>query len=249
MSTINAPQAEIHLVAACLDCRKKHEYRATPATWLTRMEEWRQKHLGHRIEFRSPGRRLPRGLDDRRFERAGRAPWWLDEFASNADMKLAYGASAALTITLASLATSATLVAGRQSTAVSNSANLYLDVLVDGDITTGTSPTAARSIRVYTYGSITDTPAYPDTMTGTDGAATVTSTDIRDAALPLLAVMATSATSNIAYPFRATSLALAYGGVMPRDWGVWVVHETVVALNATGGNHRISYKPAYVTSA
>ena len=247
--TAPAVQPEIHLVALCLDCRRRHEYRSAPARWLTDLESWRQKHLGHRIEFRTPCRRLPRRLpraQERAFERANRGPWWLD-FRPNADIKIAYGASADLTITLASLASSTTLVAGRESTAVSNSSNLYLDELIEGEITAGTSPTAARSIRVYAYGSITDTPNYPDVMDGTDSDETVTSADIRDACLPLLAVMATANTSNQAYPFRAVSLALAYDGVLPRDWGVWVTHETGVNLNSTAGNHRISHKPVYAT--
>jgi hypothetical protein len=241
----------IHLVGLCLDCRKRHEYHCTPADWLTRMEEWRQKHLNHRIEFRSPRREKLRGFSraqERAWSEANRGPWWL-EFSPNADIKTAYAASADLTITLASLATSATLVAGRESTAIDNSSNLYLDALIEGEVMTGTSPTAARSIRVYAYASIADTPNYPDVFDGTDSDETVTTADIRDACLPLLAAMATANTSNQAYPFRAASLAQAYDGLMPRNWGVFCTHETGVNLNSTGGNHRISYKPCYATAS
>jgi hypothetical protein len=251
--TIDQP-ITIELVGVCLDCRRKHHYHATPASMGVKMEEWRQKHLGHRIEFHSPRRSVLRvpTWTEKLWSAVNRAPWWIDRhaegFGHNADIKIAYGASADLTITLASLATSSTLVAGRESTAIDNSSNLYLDDLIEGEVMTGTSPTAARSIRVYAYGSITDTPNYPDVFDGTDSDETVTSADIRDSVLPLLAVMATANTSNVAYPFAATSMAMAYGGVLPRNYGVWVSHETGVNLNSTGGNHRISHKPVYATA-
>jgi len=54
-----------------------------------------------------------------------------------ANIKEAYAASAPLTLALESLAASSTIVAGRESTAVSNTTNLYLDYLVAGKITTG----------------------------------------------------------------------------------------------------------------
>jgi hypothetical protein len=46
------------------------------------------------------------------------------------DIKLQYGTPTDLTITLASLASSSTLVAGRESTAVDNRTDEYLDALV-----------------------------------------------------------------------------------------------------------------------
>ena len=42
-----------------------------------------------------------------------------------ADQKIAYGSSAALTITLASLASDTNLLAGRESTAIDNTCLLY----------------------------------------------------------------------------------------------------------------------------
>ena len=85
-----------------------------------------------------------------------------------ADEKIAYASSAALTITPASLATSATLVAGRESTAVVNTTNLYVDYLLAGKIMTGTTPTVSKQIQVWVYGQTEDTPLYPGTITGSD---------------------------------------------------------------------------------
>jgi len=166
-----------------------------------------------------------------------------------ASVKLAYGSSSALTITLASLATDANLLAGRESTAVDNTSNLYLDYLIGGKVTAGTSPTASKEIRVYAYASVDDTPTYPDVFDGTDSAETVTSSDIRDAGLRLIAVMSTSNTSDRTYWFGPVSLAAVFGGTIPKKFGIFVVHNTGVNLNATGGNHVISITPVYETIA
>lgn len=166
-----------------------------------------------------------------------------------ADIKTAYASSGALTITLASLATDANLLTGRESTAINNTSNLYLDYLLAGKITTGTSPTDAKSIRVYVYGSTEDSPTYPDVFDGTDSAETVTSAGIRDACLQLAAVIATNNTSDRTYWFGPISVASLFGGVLPKYWGVFVVHDTGVNLNSTAGNHAVWQTGVYETVA
>lgn len=165
-----------------------------------------------------------------------------------ADLKIAYGTPTAITITLASLASSAGLTAGQESTAVDNSTNKYVDVLVSGKITTGTSPTTAKAIYVYVYGTWDGT-NYPDVLDGTDSAETITSSDIRNSALVLAAVMNIDNTSDRTYWFRPFSIAACFGGRMPQKWGIFVVHDTAVNLNSTAGNHSIYYTPIYYTVA
>ena len=248
IAKILAPNPEIHLVAYCLDCRKQHEYRTCSHEWLARMSEWECKHRGHRIEFRTPRRVTPKaGAWERLLERFNITPWWL-EFGHNADIKIAYASSAAYTITLASLATSATLVAGQESTAIDNTSNKYLDYSVGGKITTGTTPTDVKTIQIWAYGSVNDTPTYPDVLDGTDSAETITSTSIRDAGLNFLADSATNNTSDRPYWFKPTSLAAAFGGIVPKFHGLFVTHDTGVNFNATGGNHVLNYTGAYFTS-
>lgn len=153
--------------------------------------------------------------------------------------KAVYNASSNLTITLASLATSSTLVAGRESTAVDNSTNLYLDYLLSGFITTGTSPTAGR-IEVWVVPETDDSTWKQVAGTG-DAAVTFNSVDIKAACGELAATMITDATSNRTYSFRKISVASLFGGhVCPRKFVVVVLHSTVVALNATAGNHQIT---------
>jgi hypothetical protein len=163
-----------------------------------------------------------------------------------ADLKLAYGTASDLTITLASLSTDANLLTGRESTAIDNTSALVLDYLVSGKITSGTSPTAAKSIEVWAVGSWDGT-NWPDVFDGTDSAETITSADIKASVCRFVAAMATSSTSNVAYHFGPVSLAAAFGGVLPPKIVLFVTHSTAVALNATAGNHQIRLQPVYQT--
>lgn len=164
-----------------------------------------------------------------------------------ASIKLVYGLSVAMTEAIEALATDANLLAGWESGAVDNTTNLYLDYLLGGKITTGTTPTTGKEIRVYVYGSINDTPTYPDVLDGTSSAETITSAGIRDSALKLAAVIATDATSDRTYWFGPISVAALFGGTVPKFWGVFITHSTAVNLNATGTNHVIDYTPVYET--
>lgn len=157
-----------------------------------------------------------------------------------ADLKTKYANAATITITLASLATSATRVAGRESTAIDNSSNLYVDALVSGKITTGTSPTASI-IDVWVYASHDETPTYPDVLDGTDSAETFNDEQSRNSSMKLAVTIAADVTSDQTYWVSPFSVAALFGGVMPRFWGLFVAHSTAVNLNATGSNHEFKY--------
>lgn len=167
-----------------------------------------------------------------------------------ASVKLAYVTPVALTITLASLASDTNLLAGKQSSEIDNSTNLYLDYLLSGQVTVGTTPTTAREILIYVAGLMGNA-GYGDTITNAgDASKTMTSVGIRDGYLKLAArMLVDSATSNRAYTFGPISLAALFGGVAPRKFVVFVVHNTGVALNATGGNHFLYVEPVYETVA
>lgn len=154
-----------------------------------------------------------------------------------ADVKLKLAAESSITITLASLASSTTRLAGRESTAIDNTTNLYVDALVSGKIRVGTSPTTGKSIEVWVYGQVEDAGTYPDVLDGTDSDETLTSDGVKFGALKLLKAFTTENTSDRDYFLNNESVAAAFGGVMPKKWGLFVTHDTGVALNATGGNH------------
>jgi len=163
-----------------------------------------------------------------------------------ADIRIQYPSTSttALTISLASLATDANLLAGRESTAVDNTTNEDLDHLVSGVIMVGTTPTANTLIQVwaYSYHTISSgTPTYPDVFDGTDSAETITNTGVKFALLrPVASIDVIATTSNVGYYFPPTSIANLFGQ-MPQFWGIFVVHNTGVNLNSTAGNHVIHY--------
>ncbi len=157
-------------------------------------------------------------------------------------METVYGTQIDLTITLASLASDTALLAGRESTAVSNLTTKAIDYELAGQLTTGTSPTEGRTIEVWAYGAISDTPDYPNPLTGTDSNRTIVG-GLKGYTLRLVALIDTSATSNYPYGFGPVSLNSLFGGVVPSRWGTFVLHSTGVTLNATGGNHFITATP------
>ena len=153
--------------------------------------------------------------------------------------------SVAIPITLASLATSATMVGGRQSDIVTNVTNKYLDCLVTGQITTGTTPTTGKTIAVYVYVPLSVTAStfvYPKagaTALGEADAAATFDAEQRRGGLIYAGANAVNATSDRAYSFSFSVAALV--GYMPLKWGLFVTHATGVNLNATAGNHWFHY--------
>lgn len=158
--------------------------------------------------------------------------------------KCVYVATSNMTITLASLATDAALLTGREGTFIDNSSNLYLDYFLSGFITTGSSPSGSSTIEVWVIPE-TDDSSWPDVFDGTDSAETVTSTDIKVLSGALWVTIPTSSTSSIKYPLPKVSLASLFGGICPRKFTVFVTHNTGVNLHSTAGNHQITVEGYY----
>ena len=156
-----------------------------------------------------------------------------------------YSAKVTHTITLASLASDANLLAGRAGTAINQAdTDDAIDALVGGLVTTGTGPTTGRQIEVWAYGSYDDT-TFNDEITGSDANKTlVTKTLLR-----LLTIIPTNATSDQAYRWGPYSVAQAFGGFVPVQWGIFIVHNTGVNLNSTAGNHEVEHIPVKLETA
>jgi hypothetical protein len=156
-----------------------------------------------------------------------------------ADIKEAFGTSTAMTITLASLAASATV--GRESTAVDNTSNKYLDAQVYLAIKLQTG-SPARGIYVFAYGS-EDGTNYTDNATGSDAGLT-----LRDPTnLRRIGIIWTPTSGALTYK-GVFNVAPAFGGVLPRKWGIVVINDTGLALDTTEGNHIKTYTGIYYTS-
>lgn len=159
--------------------------------------------------------------------------------------QLTYGSRTALTISLASLATSSTFVAGRESNEVDNSTNRYIDEILQGKVRVGTTPTINTQIQVYVWGSDQSLASGAlDVLDGVDSAETLTSVGVRNGLLKLAGVLDVDATtSDRDYFLGAISVASLFGGVLPKFWGIFVTHNTGVNLNSTGGNHEFTKTP------
>lgn len=153
-----------------------------------------------------------------------------------------FGTSTALTITLASLATSATRLVGRIATAldISGLSPVPIDLMIGGLITTGTTPTASQLIEIWAAGS-EDGTNYSGSVGTTDGSQTLVAET--KALLQLVASIATNGTSNTAYEISPRSLFQVFGGQLPRKVTFFVTHSTGVNLNATAGNQFLKYTP------
>lgn len=157
------------------------------------------------------------------------------------DIKQAFGAASTLTCTLASLASSAT--AGRESTVIDNSSSLLLDVLVQLQVKlqSGT-PANDKGVHVYVYASADDGTTYTDGASGSDAALTPTDP-------PNLIYLGFVSAPTTAGTFKGGpwSVAQAFGGRMPKRWGIWVRNYTGIALSATEGDHKKLYQGVYLT--
>lgn len=159
---------------------------------------------------------------------------------------IAYGTATAMTILLTGLASSSTLLAGRESTAVDNSSTLAIDYIVGGKVTTsGTGTPLAGQIEIWAYGSYDGT-TYSGGATGSDAGLTFAA---EKPLLALLQVIPTDTTAAHVYEWGPKSIAQAFGGVVPKKWGIFIVHNTSAALNATVTNHEVKYTAINYTSA
>ena len=155
-----------------------------------------------------------------------------------ATVNIAYAASATLTNAIESLGTSSTFVAGYESAVFDNTTTKYVDVLLAGTVTVGTTPTANTAILIYVAAIRDDAPAYHDVLDGTTSAETITSVGVGAGFLKLAAVLSVDTnTSDRAYGFGPVSVAQLFGGIMPNKFSLFTAHNTGVNLNATGGNH------------
>lgn len=153
------------------------------------------------------------------------------------DILIKYATSATLTASVASLASDVDLRAGIESSVIDNTTAGYDDYLVSGKVKAGTSPTATRQIEVWAVAW--DGSAWPDLFDGTTSSVTITSAEIKNAICKPVAIMSTSNTTDRVYHFSGVSLRQVFGGVLPSKSVLFIVHNTGVALNASGHEFRI----------
>jgi hypothetical protein len=156
-----------------------------------------------------------------------------------ANVKLEYGTSTDITITVGSLAAAS----ARESTAIDNTSDKFEDaeVYLALKLQAG-SPSSDKSIYIYSYGS-EDGSNYTDNATGSDAAITLRV----PSNLRLSAVIACPDSGALTYKIVIGSIAAAFGGLLPPKWGIVVLNKTGIAFDATAGNHTKKYRGVYHT--
>lgn len=146
------------------------------------------------------------------------------------EIKDKFSSSTALTITLASLASS-TAGVGRQSSIVDNTTNRYQKLIVFVKIKQGTAPTGNRGVYVYLIRDDNDATNYRS-----DGAGA------SDAAITILNSQLIGVIGNKAAPSTGDDLYGEFVIDTPgHKWGIAIVHDTGVNLDSTGSNHYVRY--------
>jgi hypothetical protein len=172
-----------------------------------------------------------------------------DQAGAAGDVKVAYGASSALTQTnLDGLASSSTHVAGWESNAIDNSSDKYLDYIINAKIQVESAGLAAGEIRMYLVAELEDS-TWPDVFDGTESGETVTDTEIRDAICRPAAWTATDTTASRTYYLNCPSVAAVFGGVCPRKFVVFITQSSGAALETTGDPNQVYIKGVYNTVA
>lgn len=235
-------------VALCHTCRVRHKIefdhaKGPPPPHV--FSDWYVKHPHpHLTEFRYPRRR------QREMSSTPAHSW--DGYLHNADIKIAYGGTTTPTMTLASLAASSTLLAGRESSAVDNGASVkYLDYLVAGNFKAAASNNQAGNVYVTVVGARDDTPTWPDVFDGTDSAETVSKQGVFDQICRMLANITADATASQTWYFGPCSLAQRYGGAVPDQFVYFVTHNIQTSTNgwsSTENDHAMRHTPVYATS-
>lgn len=154
----------------------------------------------------------------------------------------------AITITLNSLASSAT--AGRQSTVVDNRTNLFADVLVGGkfQIATGGSVGNDKAIYIYLFGTSNDSDFGAErgvagtqaTLGASDAAFSMTDPTVGGTCLlgPVRVVAVPVAPTSTAgvYVIQPFSVANAFGGRVPAQWGIFVRNYCGITLDSSSNS-------------
>ena len=147
-----------------------------------------------------------------------------------------YSANTALAIDLSNLGTSATWVAGQESTEQDNTTNKYIDVIVNVKGITGhasTAPVVGASINVYVWGSqeTLGTTAI-DTLDGATSGETLAHVAVLNSLRFAGSAVVTVNTAALVYYIMPFSIAQLFGGNMPKFWGLYLAHNHTGALAA-----------------
>lgn len=163
-------------------------------------------------------------------------------------MALNYGSSTSLACTsFNSLANSTTALAS-SAAATTTTSNNIVDAMVQVKVNAGANtPSASTIVSVFAYGSLDGTTgSYSGAVGGAneliDGSDKAITVNAYGHNLRFLGTILIH-TASVVYQSEPMSIAAAFGGIMPRKWGVVLMNQSGVALAASG--HDVRYSEIY----
>jgi hypothetical protein len=145
-----------------------------------------------------------------------------------ATLKAQYSSELQITCNADALSSGAS--SGRNSTAIDNTANQYIDYLISGQVKSVNSSLGSNpTIFIYAYG-FSYLGNYTDNVTGSDANFTIPS----PTNLKLIGVAPYTVAQNVTLYIGPFSLAAAFGFV-PGKWGIVVNNQLGVALAGSSG--------------
>lgn len=149
-----------------------------------------------------------------------------------------YSSNTTITIDLSALASSSSFIAGRESSQIDNTTNLYIDAIVQGKFTVGTTPATTGGLMVYVWGSHTSLATTAlDVLDGTDSAESFTATSLGATVKQAMFTPVLVNTSNTEYVSKPFSVANALGlPCLPKFWGLYISHNMTAALRTDAAN-------------
>ena len=155
--------------------------------------------------------------------------------------KFGYGTQGqAITLTISGVADNS----ARESTAIDNSSDRFLDLLIQGTITVTTAATLTTNpvVYLYAYGSNDGGTVYSGGASGSDAAFGAVPQDLDNCArLGTVACI----TMDEVYKSDVFSVAAAFGGIMPDSVGIILENQTGQALNTA----TFKYQGVYVINS
>ena len=153
-----------------------------------------------------------------------------------------YGTLSTLPCSTQALAHSSTLDLGRQSAVADNTSGFddAVDAMVGGIVGTSSNASTNRQIEIWSFGSWDNGSTFSVVGTSTvDASLNVSSMKTLMKLVTIIPSMQGAST----YQWGPFSVAQVYGGLMPTKWGIFITHNTGVALGLTSTVHNISYIP------
>ena len=156
-------------------------------------------------------------------------------------MALNYGSSNALSFAGA-FATAANNAVHSSAAVTTSTTNNIVDTMVRVQCTL-TTPGSPNQVVVYVYGSEdgTNFASNSGTSDDVDGTAKALTALQSPTNMRLLGVMSTMVASSTTYKSQPMSIAAAFGGTMPRKWGIVVQNTTGAAFTAASGSYTEIY--------